>query len=294
MIVNYVKECMAFIAYASDNKVSANEFVLWHALFNAINQRATSNDWPNEFIPVSNSRLLSLTTFGAGKTGEETLRKTRDKLIQRGLIRYIAGEKNKKNPSYIIVFFSSYTDSGGNVTQEKKGNTQGNVRGNMQGNTTGNMQGIIRKPNVTKTDIHTASTPPQNLTQARGEYVREDGSTAPTRYDRAFLTSERARRAVAQRLLDGFGGQIDTGNIHGALCDYMQQGMAPEIIEDAAANCSTTGELEARLYGLSIQLGVSDEQQRRELAQCRLASGGNEQLAQALLRLRQRGTGTED
>ena len=71
MIVNYVRECTAFIAYASDNKITANEFVLWHALFNAINQRAASSDWPDGFIPVSNSRLLSLTTLEPGKPAKK-------------------------------------------------------------------------------------------------------------------------------------------------------------------------------------------------------------------------------
>ncbi len=146
-IVNYVRESKAFIAFASDNKVSANEFVLWHALFNLFNLQATSNVWPDGFIPVSNSRLLSYTTFGAGKTGEETLRKTRDKLIQRGLIAYKAGERNKRNPTYRMIYF--YPSPEADVTQEILGNPQGNMTGNMQGNmrgnTTGNMGDIVDK-----------------------------------------------------------------------------------------------------------------------------------------------------
>lgn len=287
MIVNYVRECTAFIAYASDNKITANEFVLWHALFNAINQRAASSDWPDGFIPVSNSRLLSLTTFGAGKTGEETLRKTRDRLIQRGLIQYRAGEKNKRNPAYQMVFFAVTPEAGATVTPKILGNMTGNPQGNMQGNVQGNPQGILRKPNGNQTrEPQTATTPQPALAPARGVYVREDGSITPARYDGAYLTSERARRAIAQRLLDGFAGQVDTSNTHGLLCEWMQRGMRPEHIEDALTACRSTGALEARLFALSLQFGLDGAQQQRELAQCRAAAAGNERLAQALYRMR--------
>ena len=289
MIVNYVRECTAFIAYVSDNKVSANEFVLWHALLNAINQRATSNDWPDEFVPVSNPRLLSLTTFGAGKSAEETLRKTRDRLVARGLIRYMAGEKNKRNPAYKMVLFTGTMVPDEDVTQYKlgnaMGNTQGKAMGNMQGKAMGNAQGILRKPNGNG-DKHTTAIQPQGFTRARDAYTREDGSTAPARYDGAYQTSERARRAIAQRLLDGFPGQVDTGDSHAVLCERMRQGLAPELIEDVAAQCATTGELEARLFGACMRLGLGEAQQRQDLSQCRVAAGGDERLAQALYRVR--------
>jgi hypothetical protein len=288
MIVNYVRECTAFIAYASDNKITANEFVLWHALFNAINQRAVSSEWPDGFIPVSNSRLLSLTTFGAGKNGEETLRKTRDRLIQRGLLRYMAGLKNKRNPAYQMVFFFANCDAEADVTQEKRGNMPGNTTGNVPSNMQGRTPGIVDKPygNPTETSQTKKNYHRQSFTRARGEYVRADGTPAPTRYDRAYQTSEVARRAIAQRLLDGFGGQIDTDNAHAVLCERMRQGLPPELIEDVSAECATSAELETRLFGLAVKLGLTDDQKRRELAQCRLAAAGNEQLAQALYRMR--------
>jgi hypothetical protein len=253
MNVNYVRECAAFIAYAGDNKITANEFVLWHAVFNAINQRAQSNDWPDEFVPVSNSRLLSLTTFGAGKCGEETLRKTRDRLLARGLIRYRPGEKNKRNPAYQMVYFAAAPDAGGNVTLEILGNTkgnmmgnaQGNTMGNAQGNTMGNAQGIIRKPNGYGND-----TKPQ-LTVTGREQTKKRYS-----YNQAWRTDERAQRAVAQNILNGLtcGGMNTQANDQ--LCYYMRMGITPEQIAEALDGIGDLAYIDGWLQTCAQNLGI--------------------------------------
>ena len=145
--VNYVKENIAFIEYASDENVTANERLLWYALFHMMNKRAIGSDWPDEPISISNSRLLSLCPFS-----EDSLAKARNRLVQRGLIRYEAGKKNAASPKYAINYFcaelstnhapnvESYPISAGNM----RGNMQGNMRGNMQGNMGGNMQGNMQ------------------------------------------------------------------------------------------------------------------------------------------------------
>ena len=94
------------MAYAADEGLSANEFVLWHALLNFFNQRAKGNDWPDGFVTVSNNRLLALTTFN-GRKRDETLRLTRKSLVERGLIEYVEGQRNSSNPQYRLIYFTS-------------------------------------------------------------------------------------------------------------------------------------------------------------------------------------------
>lgn len=242
MNVNYVRECTAFIAYASDNKITANEFVLWHAVFNAINQRATSNDWPDEFVPVSNSRLLSFTTFGAGKCGEETLRKTRDRLIARGLIRYRPGEKNKRNPAYQMVLLTATPCEVKNVTHELLGNMQGNMVGNTQGNMVGNTQGIIRKPNGY------GNQPKPALTVAN--------SVKKPYYNQAWRTDERARHAVAQNILDGLDCVGTNSRANEEICYYIALGLTPDQIADALEGLSDMAYIGGWLETCAANLGL--------------------------------------
>lgn len=140
--VNYVRENIAFIEYASDEGVTANERLLWYALFHIMNKRAVGSDWPDELVSISNSRLLSLVPFG-----EDSLVKARNRLAQRGLIRYEAGKKNTASPKYAINYFCSELST--NHAQSvgayptKSGNTRGNMPGNMGGNMPGNVPGNV-------------------------------------------------------------------------------------------------------------------------------------------------------
>lgn len=152
--VNYVRENTAFIEYASDEHVTANERLLWYALFHLMNRRAIGSDWPDEPISISNARLLSLVPFS-----EDSLAKARNRLVQRGLIRYEPGKKNTASPRYAINYFCAelstgnaqnvdvYPDSTGNIGGNMQGNNGGNVQGNNGGNAGGNIGGIIYKPN---------------------------------------------------------------------------------------------------------------------------------------------------
>lgn len=99
-IVNYVREHMRFIEYASEENLSASEMLLWYALMHQFNQRAQGNIWPEEFVRIDNDRLLSYLPFGY-----DALAEARNKLKQRGIIDYVPGERNKKNPTYKITYF---------------------------------------------------------------------------------------------------------------------------------------------------------------------------------------------
>ena len=161
--VNYVRENIAFMEYASDERLSASEQLLWHALIHLMNQRANGSDWPEGFVSIPNARILFYAPFG-----EDTLTSARNRLKQRGLIDYVPGKKNKQAPQYKMIYFSAElsTDNAQNVgsfpeiSGNTRGNAQGNTRGNIQGNAQGNPYGINvnlygnpnRSPNVCEED----------------------------------------------------------------------------------------------------------------------------------------------
>lgn len=99
-IVNYVREHVRFIEYATDEMLSASERLLWYGLMDVMNHRAQGNIWPEEFIRIDNITLCR-------KAGIkfDALADARNKLKQRGLIDYIPGERNKKNPMYKMTYF---------------------------------------------------------------------------------------------------------------------------------------------------------------------------------------------
>lgn len=105
--VNYVRETRAFLHYAVQNQLSANEMALWHAIFEKMNQHAVGSLWPDGFVPMSNSSLLALTPFGTGKSGEQTLMRTRQKLVKTGLIMYQPGRRHSRVPCYRVMYFEA-------------------------------------------------------------------------------------------------------------------------------------------------------------------------------------------
>lgn len=143
-IVNYVREHTRFIEYASDEKLTSSERLLWYALMHIMNQRAQGNVWPDDFVHIGNDRLLSLSTMKF-----DTLAKARNKLKQRGLIEFEPGEKNKKNPAYRMIYFypapvpNSYPINSDNAGYNSGYNMGGNA-GDIRINST---QEPIRYPN---------------------------------------------------------------------------------------------------------------------------------------------------
>ena len=243
-IVNYVREHVRFIEYASDEHLTASERLVWYALMHVMNQRAQGNIWPDEFIRVSNDRLLSFCPMKF-----DTMAAARNSLKQRGLIDMIPGEKNKKSPAYrMIYFFPQYarpeTERDGESNPEKSDyigdNMGGNMGDNIGDNTGGNMGDIYI--NNTKGVTYTQQNPVEIHTQGRsynyqgnaraGTYTDLAGEEKPCRYDNGWAFSLRARQAVAGRILDGYSGDILPARLYDYILDAMGYGMPPELIED--------------------------------------------------------------
>lgn len=160
-IVNYVREHIRFMEYATDEHLTSSERLLWYALMHIMNQRAQGKVWPDEFIRISNDRLLSYCPMKY-----DTIAAARNSLKQRGLIEFTHGEKNKKSPAYrMIYFYPEYvapdTDSDADIPQSNSkkseyigGNMGGNIRYNAGGNAGGNMGGNIGDFNINNTGIH--------------------------------------------------------------------------------------------------------------------------------------------
>ena len=155
-IVNYVREHIRFMEYATDEHLTASERLLWYALMHIMNQRAQGKVWPDEFIRISNDRLLSYCPMKY-----DTIAAARNSLKQRGLIEYTKGDKNRLSPAYRVnYFYPEYvapdTESD-EVYPEKSdkngfypknsdyigGNMGGNIGGNMGGNMGGNTGDFI-------------------------------------------------------------------------------------------------------------------------------------------------------
>ena len=179
-IVNYVREHTRFIEYASDEKLSSSERLLWYALMHIMNQRAQGNVWPDDFVHIGNDRLLSLSTMKF-----DTLAKARNKLKQRGLIEFEPGEKNKKNPAYRMIYFypapipNSYPINSDNMGYNMGDNVGGNMGYNMGDNVGGNT-GDIR--------INNTQEPIRYPNQER----EEDDETDNIRFLRARESAKRA------------------------------------------------------------------------------------------------------
>ena len=94
-IVNYISENEAFTMYASYEKLSSSERLVWAALFHIMNRRADGANWPGGFVRIPNDWLLVLLPFGF-----DTMSRARNKLAQRGLISFVHGSRNSAVPMY--------------------------------------------------------------------------------------------------------------------------------------------------------------------------------------------------
>ena len=152
-IFNYVREHRRFIRYASDHKLTSGERLLWYALVEIMNEQADGNAWTDDYIPISNNRLLTL----CDPMGTDTLMRARSRLKQRGLIDFRPGSRNRENPAYRINLFypvgcpvstekkEGYTQNaynpGDNIQDNQQDNLEDNTEDNLQDNLRGRMQG---------------------------------------------------------------------------------------------------------------------------------------------------------
>ena len=137
--VNYVREHMAFIEFASDKKMNGNERTFWYALIHIANRRVNGSDWPEDFISIPNSRLLAYVPFSENRIPE-----IRNRLKQLGLIDFKPGDKNKRAPEYQIHYLSKELSTGFEQSAESYPRNGGNFRSNSGGNFRSNSGGNFR------------------------------------------------------------------------------------------------------------------------------------------------------
>ncbi len=263
--VNYVRECRAFQAAAGEGQITANEVVLWHALFELFNRKADGDRWPDGFLPFPNAQLLALTPFGSGDSGVEILRRAREKLVKRGLIRYRPGQRRSRMPEYSLVYFcaeppskpeSAQQDRAGIVSgpAEAPRKDGGKASGGSGGRAGGRSYDHPPNQDADRNPVHTP--PFRESPAARAAEGSPDPPADPQGYDLGWKTSARARGAVAQRLLDRYGGRLDTSDPWGDLCELMAQGLPPDEIERAMPTRPCFSRLVARLRALALCHGI--------------------------------------
>ena len=127
-IVNYISENEAFTMYASYEKLSSSERLVWAALFHIMNRRADGANWPGGFVRIPNDWLLVLLPFGF-----DTMSRARNKLAQRGLISFVHGSRNSAVPMYQMHYLTLQGGKGpkagdrpAGINQIKKSNGAGN------------------------------------------------------------------------------------------------------------------------------------------------------------------------
>jgi len=248
--VNYIAECRAFLAFASRNRLTANEFVLWHALLETFNQEASGAHWPDGWLPVANARLLAQTTFGAGDSACDRMRRARESLQRYGLIRYKPGRKGSLMPRYCLNYLSPEASARAPAPVEKTAEGDGNTAPNPPASPPAGAGAY-----TAASPSHREPNPDGNADLNRGHTPSAPGGAngrAAPAFDGGWRSSARARGAVAQRLLDAYQGVLDTADAWGGLCEVMAGGLPPEVILRVMPTRPRFSLLIARLRALAL------------------------------------------
>ena len=240
-IVNYVREHMRFIEYASDEGLSSGERLVWYALMHIINGRAQGSIWPEGFIRIANDRLLALCPMQLG-----AVIMARNSLKQRGLIDFIPGSRNKRAPAYKINFFSPEfpPDSPGKAEKiqsycENRSNYNNNMGSNYDNNIGGNNGNIV--PNYTEREYQTGKT----------GYPEEENEEY-TAAERA-CTGGRARdKQIAAIWRSDFGALPTPAQVQrlATAADVLQ--MPLTVLREAVRCAATTGAKSPMAYVLTL------------------------------------------
>ena len=252
-IFNYVREHRRFIRYASDHKLTSAERLLWYALVEIMNEQADGNVWADEYIRISNNRLLTL----CDPMGIDTLMRARGRLKRRGLIDFIPGRRNRENPAYRINLF--YPE-GRPLPAEKKGYSQNayNAGDNLQDNpeektqdkTGDNLQGNAGDIyiNLNKDDTQTGRymDDEDDDISARAYARKEDEPEDPI--------TDRAEREIAVRagFLRAFGRNpypTETGRL---VVSGWRMGFSAEMVNKALETAAGRGARKPVDYTLAI------------------------------------------
>ena len=247
MFVNYIIEREAFARHARDNGYTGNEQLFWYALFTIFNERASRNGfvWADGFVRIANKEILSWVPFT-----ENTLMQVRADMVNpakhsQPLIEYLKGRRNADMPQYKMRYFTplaenmeSYLKPRGNIG----GNVGGNTWGNMGGNTGGNMGDIT-----------------VNINQTNQQAVIDSGKKIY--FNQAWRTDARARRAVAQNILDTLGvkGISSAGRANDDICYYIERGMTPDQVLVALDGIQDAAYVSGWLHTAAVNMGLEEE-----------------------------------
>lgn len=247
--VNYITERESFIRHARDNGYTGNEQLLWHALFTIFNERAGRNAfaWPDGFIRISNKELLSWLPFT-----EKTLVPVRADLVnpnrhQPVLVEYLKGRRNAEMPQYKMRWFTEHTEN-----PQSYRNLQGNMGGNLRGNMGDNMEGNPWGNTGSNMGDITVNI---NQTQQQAN-LRVEKKIC---YNQAWRTDGRARRAVAQNILDAVQCEGIAPNANEEICYYLEQGMTPEQALTALDGIRDARFVGGWLHTAAVGLGLEKE-----------------------------------
>lgn len=186
--MNYLQELNAFRDWTLLNKPTTSEIVLWYALMSINNMTG----WKRQFT-VANQTLQLMT--GLSKA---TLDRARNKLTQKGLLKYTPGNTRQAGTYELVSIYTTKRDQ-----CETNGET--NIR-LMRDQCETNGENIIKhKQNKTKQNNNTPLTPPKEKPQkiAYAEFV--------------FLTE-----AEHERLIKDYG-EADTSRMIEILDNYIGQ-----------------------------------------------------------------------
>ena len=122
-MINFVRALLSFQDYSAREALSANEAMLFLALFRVMNDRK----WPRGMQRITNNELLAHTTFYGSKR-DDTMREARKRLAERGLITFTPGDRRARQPEYAINWEALGildTDSAPEIAPEKEGKNGG-------------------------------------------------------------------------------------------------------------------------------------------------------------------------
>lgn len=226
-IVNYVREHRRFIKYASDEKLTASERLLWYALMEIMNQEAEGNVWPDDFIRISNNRVLAVLE----PMGIDTMVRARNALKQRGRIDFRPGNKNKLNPAYRMIYFypEGYTQNADNIGGNMGVNIHGNPGGNIQGNMQGSMGNIYINQN-------------QGYTKTGYDEDEEEDGDFRARAEADPIPDRREREGeIRAAFIRSFGRAAYPGEINSlVLCSHLMR-FSPVMVGKAVDRAAEEG-----------------------------------------------------
>jgi len=291
-IVNYIREHEWFIEYAADEGLTPNDIALYDAILYFVNRKAEGNVWPDDFIRIRNDRLLTYCHMGF-----DAMARSRNKLKQKGVIDFLNGDRNKEAPAYRIIYkcldtfqpdgtvYPFRTDNNADKNADKSADKSTDNIPDKGADIILNHTGE-RIPNPNGIDSHTDSTTAAD--RARGRlnetYIDSAGLTQKCRFDSAFLTSDRARMAVVQRILNRFDGEMDFENAHFRLAEFLHDGMPPEILEDEIDSYRSLRRFVTAMGVIFRERKYEERRDEIEKKRCMEDARGNPKVAEFLYR----------